>query len=121
MQRSLPRRRSHREEASLKRFRKPPKLGPLAMQQPPISLLSPKNLDETESAILDRIKGGQLLTWIYGSARMLPDSADFMKSVCHVLEEMQKKGLIKGFTMALTGSQPLPIVSRVEIVTPSTA
>ena len=85
---------------------------------PPEKKTTPPALvpQEDESVILDRIKCGQLLTWIYGTAKQQSDSADFMKSVCYQLDDMQKRGLIKGFRTALTGSQPLPIVSRVEVV-----
>jgi hypothetical protein len=77
---------------------------------------APLHLEEDESAAIERIKRGELLTWIYGTVRHQSDSAGFMESVCSLLERMQRKGVIRGFRVALTGGQPLPIVSRIELI-----
>jgi hypothetical protein len=88
----------------------------MAASEKPTPTPAALHLEEDESAAIDRIKRSELLTWIYGTARKQADSAGFMKSVCSLLERMQRKGVIRGFRLALTGGQPLPIVSRIELI-----
>ena len=88
---------------------------------PNIDLHDPSKLEQNESAMLERIRQGNLLTWIYGNAKIQSNSEEFMKGVCAILNGMQHKGLISGFREAVTGGQKLPIVSRVLIPAPTNA
>ena len=71
--------------------------------------INPIDLSADESVALDRIRRGDLVTWIFGTP--CPNFADHFSGVCLTLNSLQRRGLIAGFRTHRFNGTELPLIA----------
>ena len=78
-------------------------------------LRDPGKTQQNEDVILQKLRQGRLLNWIYSGSGIQANPADFMDAVCDFLRQMQERGKICGFTEREEQGHRTPVVGGITL------
>ena len=78
-------------------------------------LKNPRKTEQSEAAILEKLKSGRLLNWIYSLSGIAADPDDFMNTICDFLAKMQEAGKICGYSERVERGKRSPLVGGITL------